>query len=202
MADRLATTAAAQLPPPIAFDNVPSPAIPPLLKGRTIAVAQDAAFCFLYPANVDCLQRLGATLVYFSPLKDAALPPCDAVWLPGGYPELHGPALAANRPLWAALAAHVDAGKPLLAECGGMMALFESMTGVDGDESPLAGLLPGKVVMQKRLAGLGMQEVVLPEGVLRGHAFHYSRPKQRSNRCASLPVPTAEQAKRSIAASG
>lgn len=62
MADRLATTAAAQLPPPIAFDNVPSPAIPPLLKGRTIAVAQDAAFCFLYPANVDCLQRLGATL--------------------------------------------------------------------------------------------------------------------------------------------
>lgn len=55
------------------------------------------------------------------------------------------------------------------------MALFESMTGVDGDESPLAGLLPGKVVMQKRLAGLGMQEVVLPEGVLRGHAFHYSR---------------------------
>ena len=49
------------------------------------------------------------------------------------------------------------------------------MTGVDGDESSLAGLLPGKVVMQKRLAGLGMQEVVLPEGVLRGHAFHYSR---------------------------
>ncbi len=95
--------------------------------------------------------------------------------MPGGYPELHGPALAGNRPLWAALAAHVDAGKPLLAECGGMMALFESMTGVDGDESSLAGLLPGKVVMQKRLAGLGMQEVALPEGTLRGHAFHYSR---------------------------
>ncbi len=175
MADRLATTAAAQLPPPIAFDDVSSPAISPLLEGRTIAVAQDAAFCFLYPANVDCLQRLGATLVYFSPLKEAALPQCDAVWLPGGYPELHGPALAANQPLWAALAAHVDAGKPLLAECGGMMSLFESMNGVDGDETPLAGLLPGRVVMQKRLAGLGMQEVALPEGVLRGHAFHYSR---------------------------
>jgi cobyrinic acid a,c-diamide synthase len=175
MADRLATTAAAQLPPPVDFRDVPPPALPPLLRGKTIAVARDAAFCFLYPANVDCLERLGAELVYFSPLAGAALPPCDAVWLPGGYPELHGPALAARRALWAQLAAHVDAGRPLLAECGGMMALFDALRGVGGDEFPLAGLLPGRVVMQKKLAGLGMQEVALPEGVLRGHAFHYSR---------------------------
>ena len=175
MADLLALTAAAQLPPPVAFVDVAPPALPALLRGKTIAVARDTAFCFHYPANVDCLERLGAMLTYFSPLTDALLPPCDAVWLPGGYPELHGPALTANRALWDALAAHIDAGKPLLAECGGMMALFESMQCADGKEFPLSGLLPGRVVMQMKLAGLGMQEVVLPEGVLRGHAFHYSR---------------------------
>ena len=175
MADLLAPTAAAQLPPPVDFADVAPPVLPTILRGKTIAVARDAAFCFLYPANVDCLERLGATLKYFSPLTDAVLPPCDAVWLPGGYPELHGPALAANRAMWDALAAHVDAGKPLLAECGGMMVLFEAMQCTDGEEFPLSGLLPGKVVMQKKLAGLGMQQVELPEGVLRGHAFHYSR---------------------------
>jgi len=175
MAGLLAGTAAAQLPPPVAFPDVAPPVFPSLLKGRTIAVAHDAAFCFLYPANIDCLERLGATLRYFSPLADAELPRCDAVWLPGGYPELHGPALAANTGLWAALAEQVEAGKPLLAECGGMMALFESMRDVEGNEFPLAGLLPGRVAMQKKLAGLGMQEAALPEGVLRGHAFHYSK---------------------------
>ena len=175
MSDLLEATAAAQLPPSITFADVPSPAISPLLKGKIIAVARDAAFCFLYPANVDCLERLGATLTYFSPLADAALPLCDAVWLPGGYPELHGSTLAANRSLWKQLAAHVEADKPVLAECGGMMALFESLCDANGNETALAGLLPGRVVMQKRLAGLGMQEAVLPEGVLRGHSFHYSR---------------------------
>jgi len=175
MADLLASTAAAKLPPPVSFDDIKPPAIEPLLRGRTIAVARDAAFCFLYPANIECLEMLGAQLRYFSPLADSTLPPCDAVWLPGGYPELHGTALAANRPLWDALSTHVDAGKPVLAECGGMMALFQSLHEVDGQVHQLASLLPGRVLMQKRLAGLGMQEVALPEGVLRGHTFHYSK---------------------------
>lgn len=175
MADLLAETAAARLPAPVDFPEPAAPDIAPLLQGKTIAVARDAAFCFLYPANIDCLQRLGARLVYFSPLADAALPPCDAVWLPGGYPELHGPVLAANRALWAALAAHVASAKPMLAECGGMMALFDSMRDIAGAEVPLAGLLPGQVFMQKKLSGLGMQEADLPEGRLRGHAFHYSK---------------------------
>ena len=175
MADLLAPTAAANLPPAVSFADVGRPEIPQLLAGKTIAVARDAAFCFLYPANLDCLAALGAKIVYFSPLADRVLPACDAVWLPGGYPELHAPALATNRPLWDSLATHVDAGKPALAECGGMMALFESLQGIDGVEHAMAGLLPGRVLMQKRLAGLGMQEVALPEGVLRGHAFHYSK---------------------------
>ena len=175
MADGLAETAAAQLPPAVFFPEVASPEWPALLAGRTIAIARDAAFCFIYPANLDCLERLGARLVFFSPLVDAALPACDAVWLPGGYPELHADRLAANHPLWAAVAAHVAAGKPVLAECGGMMVLFETLIDVDGVAHAQAGLLPGTVTMQKRLAGLGMQEVDLPEGSLRGHAFHYSR---------------------------
>ncbi len=94
MADALAKTEAALLPPAVEFAAAERPQLPPLLAGTTIAVARDAAFCFLYPANLDCLQAMGANLVFFSPLADVMLPACDAVWLPGGYPELHGKALA------------------------------------------------------------------------------------------------------------
>ncbi len=175
MADLLEPTAAAALPPPVDF-SPPTPApIEALLHGRTIAVARDAAYCFQYPANIDCLRTLGATLVDFSPLAGDALPACDAIWLPGGYPELHAAQLAAQGPLWASLKAHVDAGKPMLAECGGLMSLFETLIDGEGHAHALAGLLPGRVVMQKRLAGLGLQEVDLPEGRLRGHTFHYSK---------------------------
>ena len=175
MADLLAPTAAAGLPPAVDFADAMPPNNAPLLEGKTIAVALDAAFCFLYPANLDCLASLGAKIVYFSPLADCELPPCDAVWLPGGYPELHGATLAANRSLWASLAAHVDAGKPVLAECGGMMALFETLTDIDGQQHALAGVLQGQVGMQKKLTALGLQEVELPEGRVRGHTFHFSK---------------------------
>lgn len=144
------------------------------LQGTTIAVARDAAFCFMYAANVDCLQAMGARLVYFSPLKDAALPACDALWLPGGYPELHAGAIAANGPMKAGIAAHVNAGKPVWAECGGMMALFDKLTTADGTSFPMWGVLPGSVTLQKRLAALGPQQLELPGGAMRGHAFHYS----------------------------
>ena len=175
MADALATTEAALLPPAVEFADAARPTLPPLLAGTTIAVARDAAFCFLYPANLDCLQAMGANLVFFSPLADAALPACGAVWLPGGYPELHGKALAANRALWAALAKHVAAGKPLFAEYGGMMALFETLVDIDGNAHWMGSLIPGTVTMQKKLAALGMQEVALDgHPPLRGHTFHYS----------------------------
>lgn len=148
--------------------------IPPLLASRTVAVARDAAFCFIYEANIDCLRRLGARVVFFSPLQDAALPPCDALWLPGGYPELHMERLAANQPLRASLAAHVAGGKPVWAECGGMMALCDAITLADGARHPAWGLLPGEVRMQRRLAALGPQQLDLEGNVLRGHTFHYS----------------------------
>ncbi len=174
MADLLAATEAATLPPTVEFIAAPAPILPPLLAGKIIAVARDAAFCFLYPANLECLAALGATLHFFSPLADAAPPPCDAIWLPGGYPELHGPALAANRAMAQALATQVAAGKPLLAECGGMMACFDTLYTVEGVAYPTFGLLPGAVRMQSKLAGLGMLSAELPEGRLTGHTFHYS----------------------------
>ncbi len=144
------------------------------LTGSTVAVARDAACCFVYAANLDCLRRLGAELVFFSPLQDATLPACDAVWIPGGYPELHADRLAANLALRDSLAAHIAQGKPVWAECGGMMLLFEQLVGADGERHALWGLLPGTVTMQNRLAALGPQRLAMQTGVLRGHTFHYS----------------------------
>ena len=152
----------------------PLPAVPRSLAGRRIAVARDAAFCFIYQANLDTLRALGAELVCFSPLNDAALPDCDALWLPGGYPELHAQRLGANAGLIESLRAHVAAGKPVWAECGGMMALFDAIVDMDGVAHPMWGLLPGSVTMQKRLAALGPQQLELASGTLRGHTFHYS----------------------------
>jgi cobyrinic acid a,c-diamide synthase len=156
-------------PPPV------SAAAEPLLRGRTIAVARDAAFSFIYPANLDCLEALGARLVFFSPLAGDALPACDAVWLPGGYPELHAQQLSRQAALRDAVARHVAAGKALWAECGGMMALFDSLVTADGIRHPMWALLPGTVTMQTRLAALGPLQLALPGGTLRGHTFHYSR---------------------------
>ena len=148
--------------------------VPALLAGRTVAVGRDAAFCFTYAANLQTLEQLGARVVFFSPLDDAALPECDAVWLPGGYPELHTERIAANTGMKASLMAHVLQRKPLWAECGGMMALFESITLTDGTQHPVWGLLPGHVTVHKRLAALGPQQLVVDGHTLRGHTFHYS----------------------------
>lgn len=171
-----------------------------LLQGQTIAVARDAAFCFIYAANLDCLRDLGADVVFFSPLNDPALPPCDAVWLPGGYPELHAAQLAANTALRDSLAAHVAQHKPVWAECGGMMVLFDALITADGERLAQWGLLPGTVTMHKRLAALGPQQLVMNGQVLRGHTFHYSScatplaASFRTARPGCEPVPDAGEA--------
>jgi cobyrinic acid a,c-diamide synthase len=141
-----------------------------------VAIARDAAFCFLYPANVDTLEALGARIMWFSPLADEPVPEdADAVYLPGGYPELHGEALAqAGRWRESIRAAHA-AGLTILAECGGMMVLAESLVDKEGRDWPMAGLLRGRVLMQPRLAGLGSQGLATNAGQMRGHTFHYSR---------------------------
>lgn len=151
------------------------PQIPRLLAGRRIGVARDAAFVFLYRANLDVLSALGAELVFFSPLADSQLPQVDALYVPGGYPELWLQALAANTAMKAALHVFHAQGKPIVAECGGLMYLAEQLVDREGASGAMVGLLPGCTVMQSGLANLGMQSVTLPEGTLRGHTFHYSR---------------------------
>lgn len=166
--------AALYLPKPVDF--APGTAeIGADLSLRCIAIARDEAFAFIYRANLDWLERAGARLAFFSPLHDAGLPECDALWLPGGYPELHLDRLAANAPMLAAIRAHHGQGKPILAECGGMLYACTSLTDRNGKRAETLGILPGHATMQPRLAALGMQEIDVPGGTLRGHTFHYSR---------------------------
>lgn len=162
------------LPPPSEFENVPREPPPPLLKNVRIAVAKDAALSFLYRANLELLEEMGAQLAYFSALESKP-PACDALYLPGGYPELHAEKLAANKAMKAAVERLHQAGRPIVAECGGMMCLARGMALVDGTRHEMCGLLPMEISMQRRLAAIGLQEVKLPEGILRGHTFHYSR---------------------------
>ncbi len=181
LADQLAFDEAAWDALPLLEFTAPAPETPlaPALAGKTVAIARDAAFVFVYAANLEVMRRLGADIVYFSPLADEPVPQqADAVYLPGGYPELHAPRLAEAATWRASIRAAHAGGMPILAECGGMMALAESLDDGAADAAnpwQMAGLLPGRVVVQKRLAGLGPQAMPTPQGMLRGHTFHYSR---------------------------
>ena len=166
----------AGLRPTVIEDTTPAAAVPTLLEGRTVAIARDAAFAFLYPANLATLRAMGAELAFFSPLADEPLPEhADAVYLPGGYPELHGQTLWQAARWNASIRSAHARGVPIWAECGGMMALSESLDDKEGQRWPMAAILPGAVTMQKRLAGLGSQALATEHGTLRGHTFHYSR---------------------------
>ncbi|MBI3772649.1 MAG: cobyrinate a,c-diamide synthase [Gammaproteobacteria bacterium] len=176
IAAALAETALAQLPAVVTFTApAETTTLPKLLKGVRIAVAQDAAFSFIYPANLDTLRALGAELRFFSPLTDHTLPEADALYLPGGYPELHLQVLADNHAMQTAICDHHAAGKPIVAECGGMLYLLESLADSAGTRAKMTGLLPGHATLQKKLANLGLHSVTLPEGQLRGHSFHHSQ---------------------------
>ncbi|ACD19360.1 cobyrinate a,c-diamide synthase [Paraburkholderia phytofirmans] len=175
-ADTLGRTALAELPPPVEFGAPTPEVLPRLLDGKTIAVARDAAFSFIYPANLALLEVLGAQVAFFSPLADEALPEhADAVYLPGGYPELHAAALANNNRSAASIHAHAAAGKPLVAECGGMLYLLDQLTDTHGVTTPMLGLLPGHATMQTRFTALGMQQIDSLHGPMTGHTFHYSK---------------------------
>ena len=170
----LATTCEVALPPAVTF-TAPEPAhVERWLDGVRIAVARDGAFAFTYGASLDLLRNMGAELSFFSPIRDSHLPEADSLYLPGGYPELHHVELSANTTMLADIRAHHAAGKPTLAECGGMLYLLEALTDVEGVRAELVGLLAGEAAMQKRLAALALQAVEMPEGELRGHTYHHS----------------------------
>ena len=164
-----------QLPEPVRLQSGPPEPAPRLLEGTRIAIARDAAMAFSYRANTDLLEAMGAELEFFSPLRDSRLPPADALWLPGGYPELHAATLAANRSMREAIVQHHGAGKPILAECGGLMYCLDELVDEAGQAHPMLGLLPGRSVMTGKLMGLGIQSLEMEAGTLRGHTFHHSR---------------------------
>ncbi|SMC25422.1 cobyrinic acid a,c-diamide synthase [Desulfacinum hydrothermale DSM 13146] len=148
-----------------------------------VAVARDAAFCFYYQDNLDLLEAAGARLRFFSPLAGESVPEdAQAVYLGGGYPEVHAARLSENRAFFQDLGRLASQGRPIYAECGGLMALSRSVQLVSGDVFPMAGLLPFRTRMLRRRKALGYVEVVLAENTLlgprgtrlRGHEFHYS----------------------------
>jgi len=175
MAELIGDTALAELPPSVNFTAPPRAILPTRLQGVRIGVARDEAFSFIYHANLDILSDLGAHLEFFSPLHDARPPDVDALYLPGGYPELHLAKLAANATMKDALRLHHTSGKPIVAECGGMMYLLSETINSDGVVGAMTGLLPGTARMATRLSNLGLHHASLPEGELRGHTFHYSQ---------------------------
>jgi cobyrinic acid a,c-diamide synthase len=148
-----------------------------------IAVARDEAFCFYYPENLELLIEAGAAVEFFSPLRgERPGPGAAGVYLGGGYPELHGPALASNMGLWGALKDMHAADLPIYAECGGFMVLTTGLTDSDGHTWPMGGLLPGFARMSGKLAALGYRHATAlrsnllaePGEALRGHEFRYS----------------------------
>lgn len=155
--------------------------LPPL--GQRIAIAHDDAFLFTYPAVLDGWRREGAALSFFSPLADEAPDPlADAVYLPGGYPELHAGRLAAAEHCRSGLRRAAAAGAAIYGECGGFMLLGESLTGAEGIAHRMAGLLPLDTSFAERRLHLGYRRArLLAETPLgrrgarfRGHEFHYA----------------------------
>ena len=148
-----------------------------------VAWAQDEVFHFTYQENLDLLAAAGAEIVMFSPLRDAALPPdIDAIWLGGGFPELHAEALSANTSMRQAMCASGESGLPIYAECGGFMYLCDWLQDQQGRRFPQVGLISGGTRMTDRLQQFGYAEAAFlhdtllgPKGVtVRGHRFHYS----------------------------
>lgn len=162
------------------FDNVefkPSqlPLLETQLQGTTIAIAKDEAFSFIYQANLLVLQKLGADLKFFSPLHDSSIPQADALWLPGGYPELHTKKLANNVSMLNSIKEFSAAEKPILAECGGLLYCLESLTDLNNETYPMANILAGEGAMKGKRGCQGMQTAIFPEGEIRAHAHHRSR---------------------------
>jgi cobyrinic acid a,c-diamide synthase len=177
--------------PPAAFAPPGAPAPPVASVARPlIAVAKDEAFCFLYAENIELLQALGCDIAWFSPLRDQALPAgAGGLYLCGGYPELHAPALAANKELLADVRARIRSGLPTIAECGGFMYLHEHLDGW-----PMAAVIPGEAFKTAALQRFGYitltaaaDNLLLRAGEsVRAHEFHYwDSPSPGNSFCAA-----------------
>ena len=141
---------------------------PPALPARAetpparvrIAVAQDEAFCFTYAETLEAFRGAGAEVVFFSPLRDTALPEnIGGLYLPGGYPELHARELSENTSLLREIKRKIESGLPTAAECGGFLYLGQSLTDAEGQSWPMVGVLPGEAKDAGRLVRFGYAEL-------------------------------------------
>jgi cobyrinic acid a,c-diamide synthase len=170
-------------------DRIPATGGPPV----RIGVLRDEAFSFYYPENLEALEEQGARLVFFSALAGDPLPEVDALYIGGGFPELHAEKLADNSTLRTSLQAAVARGLPVYAECGGLMYLARELR-VDGVAYPMAGVLDLEVEQTPRPHGHGYVEAAVERtnpwfetgDRLRGHEFHYSRPRGGGDRSATV----------------
>ncbi|MCL6636395.1 MAG: cobyrinate a,c-diamide synthase [Alicyclobacillus sp.] len=211
-----AVTAAVDVPRVVALARSAPPLPEPdaqLFAGQAqppravIAVAQDEAFHFYYPENLELLAWCGAQLRPFRPLHGEPVPAdADGLYLGGGFPEQFAAQLSAQRAALASIRTSVQAGMPTLAECGGLMLLAEELVDRQGNVYPLAGVLPLRVRMQERRAALGYREAeaLTPSFLLaagervRGHEYHYSTAEWR----AELPPAYRVTSRRGAAQEG
>jgi cobyrinic acid a,c-diamide synthase len=157
--------------------------IGPVTEHVRIGVAQDRAFGFYYQDSIDLLAENGAEIVPFSPIGDRSLPPdLGGVYIGGGFPELYAREIQANSSLRASVENHVRHGRPIYAECGGLMALGRTLTTFEGERLQMLGILPVDSRMQHERLTIGYREVeslrplpLMPAGTrVRGHEFHWS----------------------------
>jgi cobyrinic acid a,c-diamide synthase len=155
--------------------------LPPL--GQRIAVARDVAFGFAYESLLEGWREAGAELTFFSPLADEAPgEDADAVYLPGGYPELHAARLAASHSFMDGLRGPASRGAAIYGECGGFMVLGQGLIDASGTGHQMAGLLPVTTCFAKPGLHLGYREIRLARTTplghagagFRGHEFHYA----------------------------
>jgi cobyrinic acid a,c-diamide synthase len=151
-------------------------------RGMKIGYFDSPAFTFYYPENMEAIDRTGAVRVSVDPMKDRELPPVDALYIGGGFPEVHSAQLAANAAFRGSVAASVRNGLPVWAECGGLMFLSRSIQWRESSY-PMAGCIPADIVLGDKPEGHGYEEAVAdtenpfipPRTTIRGHEFHYSR---------------------------
>ncbi len=161
----------------------------PRLNGVTVAITKDEACCFMYPANLDWLKAQGAEVVFFSPVAGDSIPDnATAVWLTGGYPELFAEPLSILK-TWQSLKTFIEAGKPVLAECGGAMILGHEIIDLDGTAWEMANILPYISVMQSKLVSLGYRQEICGA---KGHEFHYSKREKDENLTACFTMDNGD----------
>jgi cobyrinic acid a,c-diamide synthase len=162
-----------------------------------IGVASDPAFSFYYEDNLDLLRERGAEIVRFSPMADTHLPyDLDALYLGGGYPELYAEQLSGNGQMLDEVRVFAASGKPVYAECGGILYLSENLSVADGKVYSMAGVLPLSMEMTDKLVQFGYVTVEFTEDcllgatgtVIRGHSFHYSRIASQNEMATSYRV--------------